>query len=193
MVHKDHQSFWPSPVWVLISSNLLLFIATLINSDLRYLLGLNPGDFPVRLWTIVTSMFVHGGFGHFIANMLTLYFFGRYLSQLMGNKRLLLVYFGGGLLGGIFVILLASPYSITVGASGAVFALGGALTVLMPRLKVFIFPIPVPIPIWIAVIGGFLVLSLLFGSFISWQAHLGGLIFGLIMGYFFRRNRSYYY
>lgn len=192
MEYRGRQISQLNPIWIIIGINLLLFIATLINSDILYLFGLSPRDFPERLWTIITSMFVHGGFGHIIANMLTLYFFGRYLSQLVGNGRLLLVYFGGGILGGIVVILLASPYSITIGASGAVFALGGALTILVPRLKVFIIPIPVPIPIWVAVIGGFLVISLLFSSFISWQAHLGGLIFGLIMAYFFKRSRSYY-
>ena len=190
MAYRSYQGFRLTPIWVLIGLNLLFFIATLIAPALILLLGLQPASLLLRPWTIVTSIFVHGGFGHIFANMLTLYFFGRYLSQLIGDGRFLAVYFGGGILGSILFILLASPFSVAVGASGAVFALGGALTVLVPRLRVFIFPIPVPIPLWGAVIGGFVILSFL--PFIAWQAHLGGLIVGLIAGYFFRRNRRYY-
>ena len=64
-------------------------------------------------------------------------------------------------MGSVLFILLAPPYSIAIGASGAVFALGGALAVMRPKLRVFVFPIPVPIPLWSAVIGGFLIISLL--------------------------------
>jgi len=93
--------------------------------------------------------------------MLTFYFFGRYLSRLVGESKLLITYCCGGIVGSVLFILLASPYSIAIGASGAVFALGGALAVMRPKLRVFVFPIPVPIPLWSAVIGGFLIISLL--------------------------------
>ena len=79
--------------------------------------------------------------------------------------------------------------SIAVGASGAVFAVGGALAVMRPKLKVFIFPIPLPLNLWIAVIGGLVILSFL--PYVAWQAHLGGLIVGLIAGYIFRRKERY--
>jgi len=102
---------------------------------------------------------------------------------------LLIIYFGGGILGSILYILLGEPLSIAVGASGAVFALGGTLAMMRPKLKVIVFPIPVPLPLWVAVIGGFVILSLL--PFIAWQAHLGGLIIGLIAGYIFRRKERY--
>jgi len=119
------------------------------------------------------------------------FFFGQNLISLVGENRFFAVYFTGGILGGILYVLLASPFSVAVGASGAVFAIGGALAMLRPRTKVVIFPIPVPVPLWIAVIGGFLVLSFFPG--IAWQAHLGGLIVGLIAGYTFRRRERYYY
>jgi len=185
----------PTAVWLIIAINLLLFIATLINGNLILFLGFQPASFLARPWTIVTNLFIHGGVWHIFANMITLYFFGSYLCRLIGVKRFLLVYFVGGILGNIFFFLLPpSPFSIAIGASGAVFALGGVLAVMMPRLRVFIFPIPVPIPLWIAVIGGFIILSIfspLLG--IAWQAHLGGLVLGLVAGYIFRRRARQFY
>jgi len=89
-------------------------------------------------------------------------------------------------LGNALYLLLGPSFSIAIGASGAVFALGGVLAVMRPRLRVFVFPIPAPVPLWAAVIGGFLILS--FFPDVAWQAHLGGLAFGLIIGYFFRRR-----
>jgi membrane associated rhomboid family serine protease len=60
-----------------------------------------------------------------------------------------------------------------------------------PKLRVFVFPIPVPLPLWAAVIGGFLIISFFPG--VAWQAHLGGLVLGLIAGYFLRRReRSFF-
>jgi membrane associated rhomboid family serine protease len=188
--YQSYQGFNLSPILILIIVNLLVFIATMIARELIFLLGLQPASFLSRPWTILTSMFVHASFWHIFANMLTLYFFGTYLSRLVGRGRFLMVYFGGGILGGILFILLAPPLSVAVGASGAIFALAGALVVLRPRLPVFIFPIPAPIPLWVAVIGGFLILSFL--SFIAWQAHLGGLVLGLIAGYIFRKRQRYF-
>ena len=192
MAYRSYRGFNLIPLWVIMGLNLVLFIATLINRQLLYLFGLIPADVLARPWIIVTSMFVHGGLWHILANMITLYFFGRYLCSLVGGKKFLIVYFVGGILGSGFYILLAPPFSIAIGASGAVFALGGALAVMMPRLRVFVFPIPAPLPLWVAVIGGFLILSLLpllrILPYIAWQAHLGGLAFGLAIGYFFRRR-----
>jgi membrane associated rhomboid family serine protease len=186
-----YRGFNLTAVWLLIGINLLLFIATLINKDLIIFLGLQPASFSARPWTLVTNLFIHGGIWHILVNMLTLYFFGSYLCQLIGVRNFLITYFGGGILGNIFYILLASPYSIAIGASGAIFALGGVLTAMRPRLRVFIFPIPAPLPLWVAVIGGFLILSFFPG--VAWQAHLGGLVFGLIMGYFFRKRERYFF
>lgn len=178
------------PIGFLIVINIILFITTSIKQDLLFQLGLVPTLFLQRPWTIITSMFVHAGFGHIFANMITLYFFGSYLNQLIGERYFWIVYFLGGILGSLLYLLLAPPLSVAVGASGAVFAVGGALTVLRPKLTVFIFPIPAPIPLWIAVIGGFLILS--FMPLVAWQAHFGGLALGLAAGYQFRRRRSFF-
>ena len=191
MAYRGYRGFKPNAIWLLIGANLLLFIATIIARDLVWLLGLQPASFLDRPWTIFTNLFIHAGIGHILANMFTLYFFGSYLSKVLGVRNFLITYFAGGILGNILYILLASPYSIAIGASGAVFALGGALTAMRPRLRVFIFPIPVPLPLWVAVIGGFLILSLF--PHVAWQAHLGGLVLGLGAGYLFRKRQRYFF
>jgi len=184
-----HRRFKLNSIWIIIAINLLMLVTALIYPRIVFLLGLVPELFLSRPWTIVTSIFMHSGLWHFFGNMLTLYFFGAYLSRLIGDSKFLIVYFGGGILGSIMYIVLGEPLSVAVGASGAIFAIVGVMTVIRPKLKVFIFPIPVPLPLWIAAIGGFVILSFL--PFVAWQAHLGGLIIGLIAGYIFRRKERY--
>jgi len=182
--YRSYSGFNMNPLWFLIGLNFIVFVATMVNNSLILLLGLTPAFLAEMPWTIISNMFVHGGIGHFIANMITLFFFGSNLLRLVGQRNFLIIYFLGGLVGSAFYLLLGHPYITAVGASGAVFAIGGALAILMPRLRVIIFPIPIPMPLWVAVIGGFVILSFLPG--IAWQAHLGGLVVGLIAGYLFR-------
>jgi len=201
VTYRGDRGFSLGPIGFLIVTNLILYIATSIRADLFIdLFGLTRNTFTSYPWTIVTSMFLHTpfpGIWHILANMLTLYFFGSYLIRLVGERNFFIVYFLGGILGSVFFLLMSPPlyfniiaseyvYPTAIGASGAVFAVAGALTLLAPRQRVFIIPIPVPIPLWVAVIGGFLILS--FMPLVAWQAHLGGLVFGLVMGYFFRRR-----
>lgn len=185
-VYRSYKRPNSNPVWILIALNVILFVVALATPSLIMSFGLAPVGFAERPWTILTSLFLHGSFGHILGNMITLYFFGKYLRLLVGSSKFLLVYFIGGILGGILYILLAPPLSIAIGASGAVFALGAALAVMRPKLRVLVFPIPVPMPLWAAVIGGFVIISFL--PNVAWQAHLGGLAFGVIGGYFFRRK-----
>ncbi|MBM4452197.1 MAG: rhomboid family intramembrane serine protease [Chloroflexi bacterium] len=179
-----------TPILILVILNFLVFIgirvADLMGHDLVLLLGFQPASFLARPWTIVTNLFTHYGIWHILANMITLYFFGRFLCGLVGNLLFFIIYFAGGLLGNALFMVLGNPYSIAIGASGAVFALGGALAVLTPRLRVIVFPIPVPMPLWVAVVGGFFIMSFVPG--IAWQGHLGGLIAGLLAGLILRRR-----
>jgi membrane associated rhomboid family serine protease len=187
MAYRRYPGSTLRAVEYIIFANLLLYIAVSINDHLIELFGFLPSAFLDKPWTIVTNMFIHAPFpniGHILGNMITLYFFGNFLVGLVRERAFLLVYFLGGLLGNILFYVLAPPLSIAVGASGAIFAVGGALAVLRPRWTVYVFPLPVPIPLWVAVIGGFLLMS--FMPSVAWEAHLGGLVFGLVMGYIFR-------
>ena len=188
MSYRSYRGDNIAPILAIIILCFLVYIATIVagilGHDLIPLLGLRTASLMERPWTIVTNLFVHGGIWHLIFNMLTFYFFGSFLSRLVGTRAFLIIYFFGGILGNIFCLLL-TPAPV-IGASGAVFSLGGTLAVLTPRLRVYVFPIPAPVPLWVAVIGGFLIL-LPFGQ-ISWQGHLGGLVFGLIAGLVLRRG-----
>jgi uncharacterized protein len=178
------------PIIVIIIVNFLVFIGINIGNftgtSVVQLMALSRSTFFEYPWTIITYMFTHYDFFHILANMVTLYFYGSFLNRITGPKYFLSIYFIGGLIAGAVILLLASPMSFTIGASGAVFALGGALAVLVPKLKVFIFPIPVPMPLWIAILIGFLVLAFIPG--VSWQGHLGGLLFGLLAGWYMRKR-----
>ena len=184
MSYRSYSRFAATSILVLIAANLVLFIATLASPDLIYTLGLQPAIWLERPWTLLTNLFIHGSMWHIAANMLTLYFFGRYLSMMIGDARFLTIYFLGGIIGNFFYILLEPSGPTAIGASGAIFAVAGVLTVMAPKLRVFVFPIPAPLPLWVAVIGGFVILS--FFPNVAWQAHLGGLALGLVAGYFLK-------
>jgi membrane associated rhomboid family serine protease len=190
-------------VWYLIIINSIVFAFTflmeLINpyfydNVLLPLIALVPGELLIHPWTLLTHMFVHADVYHILSNMLALYFFGEFLHEIVGEKKFFFVYFVGGLIGGLFFVL--SAYTIqpellikqAVGASGAIYALGGALAVLRPNARVIIFPFPVPIPLWLAVVIGLVIIA----EGVAWQAHLGGALFGALMGLLFRRQRKYY-
>ena len=188
--YRGNQGAILGPLGFLIVANLIVFVVTSIRPELIDYLGLSGQAFLSQPWTIITNMFVHANFGHIFANMLTLYFYGSYLINLVSERNFFIVYFIGGLAGNVAYLLMASPFTIAIGASGAVFAVGGALAVLRPKLKVFIFPIPVALPLWVVVVGGFFILT---SPGIAWQAHLGGLALGLLAGYYFRRRPSLYF
>ena len=121
--------------------------------------------------------------------MISQYFFGIFLLQLVGTGRFLFVYFIGGIIGNlVFLVfakfgIFASANTGVVGASGAIYALGGALAVIMPTLRVYVFGL-IPMPLWVAILIGFLIII----PNVAWQAHLGGLVLGAAAGYYFRRQ-----
>ena len=188
-----------NPIYVLIGVNLIILIVTFFNESVIFSrFGLIPVLVGSEPWTLFTYMFVHAGLWHLIGNMITLYFFGIYVVALVGETSFLITYFVGGLVGGLFFFLLSpllgTTYSVCVGASGAIYALGGVLVAMVPKVKVYTLPIPIPLPLWVVIVFGFLItmmLSLEVSSInVAWQAHLGGLIYGLAVGYYFRRRRQ---
>ncbi len=198
--YRNYSDGGISPILAILVVNLLIYVFVFIVSRIAPQLALKiilllalpmPAGFLSQPWSILTSVFLHTRFWHIFGNMITLYFFGTYFNRLVGEKSFLIVYFVGGIVGNFFLLLLSglAPYPAALGASGAVFALAGGLVVMRPKLPVIIFPIPIPMPLFVAVLGGFVILSFL--PWVAWQAHLGGLIVGLIAGYIFRRKERH--
>ena len=175
----------------LVALNILVFVFKLFRPELTYVLGLTPALVLQQPWTLITSMFVHASFNHILFNMISLYFLGSFLLRLVGEAHFLKVYFIGGLAGNLLYVLLGPAMIPGVGASGAIFAVGGALALMAPKLPVVVFPLPLPVPLWGAMTF-FLLISFVMAG-IAWQAHLGGFLFGLLAGaYFKRRWRSFH-
>lgn len=187
----------PTGVLIIMLVNVVVFIFARLRPESVFdvlHLDLQPDIFASHPWSIITNCFVHYDFSHILGNMVTLYFFGTYLTLLVGEAKFLATYLIGGLVGSAAYLLWAlyapwgDPYVSAIGASGAVFAVGGALAILQPNLKVLLFFV-IPMPLWVAVIGGFVLLTALSASLsIAWEAHLGGLLVGLAAGLLFRRR-----
>lgn len=198
MRYASHQKA-DNIILTIIAVNLVLFIATLvINGDreLIGILGLTPAQWTSEPWTILTSIFMHADVLHILFNMLALFFLGRFLCMMIGDKWFLTIFFAGGIMGSFFFIMfstfLDTGWVTVIGASGAVFAIGGALAILAPQMKVIIFPIPAPMPLWAAIVIMFVILTLPAVASdrinIAWEAHLGGILTGAAIGYYLRRR-----
>ena len=127
-------------------------------------------------WRLVTAGFLHDGLFHLFVNMISLYFVGSALEPAIGRVNFLAVYFVS-LLAGSFGALWFSPGIPTLGASGAIFGIFGALIIVARNRG---------IPIWQSGLGYVLVFNLIFSLSvrgISVGDHLGGLVGGLITGW----------
>ncbi len=126
-------------------------------------------------WQLLTSMFAHVAIWHIAFNMLALYALGPGLESAIGRTRFLLLYFLSGLAGSGTVLWLAGVHSQTLGASGAIFGLMGALLVIAVKVGGDVRSILT----WIAIN---FVITFVFASFISWQGHVGGFVAGVLIG-----------
>ncbi|WP_235492728.1 MULTISPECIES: rhomboid family intramembrane serine protease [unclassified Leifsonia] len=136
-------------------------------------------------WRMLTTVFVHstGFILHVALNMYTLWIFGQLLESLLGRGRFLALYLISGLAGSVAVIWLASPLTAVVGASGAIFGLMGAFLVIQRRLGGNMTQL-------LVLVGINLVIGFIPGTNIAWQAHVGGLVAGAIMGLIFVETRN---
>lgn len=133
-------------------------------------------------WRLVTAALVHAGFWHVGLNMLALWMIGRSLEPLLGHGRFLVLYLLGALGGSVAVALLSFTTPV-VGASGAIFGLFGALIVIGRHLGANIAGIAI-------ILGINLLIGFIPGFNVSWQAHVGGLAVGALIGLIYARTRS---
>ena len=154
--------------------------------------------YPVRL-TLISSMFIHGGFLHIIGNMLYLWIFGNNIEDRVGHMRFVLFYLVCGLIAGVSHIA-TDPGSMVpmVGASGAISGILGAYLLLFPRARIltllifgfFIRLVEIPAVI---VLSLWIILQLVNAHFssgagVAWFAHIGGFFAGLILIPLFRKD-----
>ncbi|WP_306369738.1 rhomboid family intramembrane serine protease [Nocardiopsis sp. CC223A] len=124
-------------------------------------------------YRLVTAAFLHAGLWHILFNGWAMYALGPQLEQWLGHGRFLALWVLGAL-GGSVLTLLAAPDTLSIGASGAIFALFGAVLVIGRRLGLDVRMVAL-------LIGINLVITFVFPS-ISWTAHMGGLAVGLLLG-----------
>ncbi len=182
--------------------------------DLTQQFGLHfPASDQFRIYQLVTYMFLHDpySFSHVFFNMFAVFMFGRTLEQVWGSKRFLTYYLVTGIGAGLVQIVVmyfrisaqlppemfSMVNSITVGASGAVFGILLAFGMLFPNAQLYIIPFPFPIKAkWFVI--GYGLLELLFGvanrtgDNVAHFAHLGGMLFGIILILYWRKKDKGY-
>jgi membrane associated rhomboid family serine protease len=128
-------------------------------------------------WRMLTAVFVHsqGFIFHILLNMYTLWIFGRILETMLGHWRFLALYLVAGFAGSLGVLFLSAPQTPVVGASGAIFGLLGAFLVIQRRMGADTRGL-------LVLLGINLVIGFIPGVNIAWQAHLGGLVGGALIG-----------
>ena len=166
----------PVVTYVMMAICILMYLVTWVFPSLKSSLALVPLFLMSRPWTILTGAFLHGGLLHILFNMLSLYWVGRAIEPVLGWWRFLTVYLVSALGGSAFILAwcLIQPSELlvgTVGASGAVFGLFGAVFVLQRLGGADTTPI-------LTLLGINLVYGFL-ASGISWQAHIWGAVAGV--------------
>lgn len=175
-----------------------LFKTQIFLADILGLHDLNSGGF--YLYQLITYQFTHTEFLHLFFNMFALFMFGRVLESYWGPSRFFTYYMVTGIGAGLIQLAICyfqNIYSITIGASGAVFGILLAFGMIFPNTQLMIIPIPFPIKAKYLVIGyGLLELSMGFanrsGDNVAHFAHLGGMLFGIILILYWRKKNGNY-
>ena len=202
---RDHNPSGVTPyvTYALIASNVLVFLGyfslfqderALSNFFSTWAMVPDEVSRGEESYTLLTSMFLHGGLMHLGGNMLFLWIFGDNLEDAMGHVGFLLFYLASGLLAG-FAHLISEPGSMvpTVGASGAIAGVMGGYLLLYPKARIDIllilviifriFPVPawVMLGIWFAIQLFSGITTAATGGGVAYWAHAGGFVVGLLL------------
>lgn len=175
----------PVVTYGIIGSAVLVFLVSMVWQPIDGYLAFNPALAYSQPWRFLTVSLVHGGFFHLLFNMMLLYFIGVDGEQKIGHWRFLSLFLLSTLGGSVAVLAwtMVSPASAvtwTVGASGAVYGLLGAIFVESLHTKTNLTPIVVLLVINL----GF---SFMNWKTISWQGHVGGLLVGALVAWLYLR------
>jgi len=186
--------------YVFIASNFIIFIITLIQPYIIGELGFRPIylslEYLPQIYTLFTSMFIHGGFAHIIGNMIVFLFMGMAFEQRIGRANFLAIYISTGICASIAHSFIDLNSTIPlIGASGAIFGIMGAFAYSYPKDEV-LMPIPLGIimvfrrikVMYAVVLFGVLETVIVFyeaqtGSYsdTAHLAHVGGLLSGVVI------------
>jgi membrane associated rhomboid family serine protease len=160
----------------------IVYVFQQANPSLIAEIALIPMRVGQRPWQLITSAFAHASVLHILMNMWAVWAVGSYLEQILGRWRYVALYVLSALGGSVGVLAWtqmtqAGYATVTVGASGAIFGLFGAILLVSKRLRQNITGIVTVIVINVAY--SFVVAG------VSWQGHFGGLIIGLVLGAIF--------
>lgn len=186
----------PTGVKNLLIINVIFFLATLVLERYGFLqitnaLALWPlasGRF--QIWQLVTYMFMHASFGHIFFNMFALWMFGYILENYWGTRRFIFYYLFCGVGAGLLNMIIPGM-GPTVGASGAVYGILLAFGMLFPEERIYLyFLVPIKAK-WFVI--GYAAIELYEGVFHSMDgvahfAHLGGMLFGLVLILWWRKH-----
>jgi membrane associated rhomboid family serine protease len=160
----------------------------------------NSFEPPFRSYQFVTYMFLHAGIGHLFSNMFALWMFGRSLEYELGSKRFLIYYMVCGIGAALIQVGLASLLNeqiVLLGASGAVMGLLLAFGLMHPNNMIYIIPLPFPIKAkWFVI--GYAVLEIALGwsgvgTGIAHFAHVGGMLWGLALLLWWKKNNKIFF
>ena len=184
----------PLATSILIGINVLIFIVmyAIPSSQINQLYNAGVLSVPALMqghwWTLVTSMFLHGGFAHILCNMISLYYLGSMTEAVFGKGKFLILYFVSGIVGGLVYCgwnMMTGDATGAVGASGAIFGLFGAYGYLLLREsrqnRIFVMK---PGSQDLMSYGVMLAINIVFGltsAGIANEAHLGGMVAGFII------------
>jgi len=208
-ITRNSASMLPPVIKLLLISNIIIFVLELNAANqlistfalwpiVPELSSLNPDINSFMLWQLISYSFLHGSLMHLLLNMYALWLFGAHLENLWGSRTMAIYYFVCVIGAGLVQLLVSSigtqngAYYPTIGASGGVFGVLLAYGLFFPnRILILLFP-PIPIKAkWFVLLYG--ALELWFGitgtaAGIAHFAHLGGMLFGLILIYYWKKH-----
>lgn len=194
----DKNSILASPsIVIIVLCTLSLFLEMVPGIGSLYVRAFqfDPDSLVTRPWTLVTYIFLHSSFLHLFVNMLVLYFFGTALEERVGNRQLLEIFFTAGILSAIGYNFLSQPiFNISpgsmIGASGAIYGVFAALTMLEPDTRVFVYFIPMKLKYALVLFALLDFLMVNSSDMIAHTAHLSGLLVGLYMGWRIKKTEE---
>jgi len=132
-------------------------------------------------WQLITSMFIHVNIAHIVGNMFFLLIFGLRAEELFTDTEYYVVYLASGLAGNLLSLLLP-PFTVSAGASGAIFGLFGAVIIYLRKV--------VGQSIMGALVFAFVFFMMSISTNTNILAHFGGLFVGLSIGYWLAKSRK---